>query len=485
MKSLSKLMIGALASLGILASAGLPASAATTTVETGNLQGWAFFEESPSAAATSAGSMVTGPGSPPIGVGSANLSAGATGAMVIGKAAYLGTRLDTIHTLEYSTYRTVGPAASSVSLQFNIDNDVTIDNLHTDGKEKWQGRLVYEPYHTQTVATGQWQTWDTLAETDTGNWWGSPNTVSTLDDKCPQSNPCTWAEVLGFFPNMGVHSSFGAVLLKAGSGGGPMDLNVDKLVINDDIYDFEPTPASVPVDPIDLGSSADYSLLAGAAITTGASNVLPLNLGSGAAITTGADNEIIGNLNAGAAITTGADNEISGNLNAGAAITTGASNTLSGSQSPGLVTPIASFSEAMASLDSAMADAISRSSTLLTAELGATTLESGVYSAPAFFTLTGSLTLDAKNDPEAVFIIRSPGYISTAAGASIVLANGAQASNVFLITGSYFSAGAGAELAGNIMATSYVTLGADAGLKGRILSQSGYITLGANATLEN
>jgi len=60
-----------------------------------------------------------------------------------------------------------------------------------------------------------------------------------------------------------------------------------------------------------------------------------------------------------------------------------------------------------------------------------------------------------------------------------------QASNVFLITGSYFSAGAGAELAGNIMATSYVTLGAHTGLKGRILSKSGYITLGANVTLEN
>jgi|GEM_PF-2245802 hypothetical protein len=472
MKSLSKLMISAVASLGILASAGLPASAATTTtVETGNLQGWAFFEES-GPVATSSGSMVTGPSSPPIGVGSANLSAGATGAMVIGKEAYQGTRLDTIHTLEYSTYRTVGPAATSVSLQFNIDSDVT------DGIENWQGRLVYEPYHTQTVATGQWQTWDTLVNTGTGNWWATGSPVKTV---CSMGNPCTWDEVLNAYPNIGVHSSFGAVLLKAGSGGGPMDLNVDKLVINDDIYDFEPI---VPVAAIDLGDSADYSLLARTAITTGAANEISSSLGAGAAITTGAANVIGGDLTAGAAITTGAANVIDGDLKAGAAITDGASTT-SLSQTYGVATPIESYLDAMEALDAAMADAISRSSTLLTAELGATTLESGVYSAPAFFTLTGSLTLDAKNDPDAVFIIRSPGYISTAAGASIELINGAQASNVFLITGSYFSAGAGAELAGNIMATSYVTLGAHTGLKGRILSKSGYITLGANVTLEN
>jgi predicted acyltransferase (DUF342 family) len=95
------------------------------------------------------------------------------------------------------------------------------------------------------------------------------------------------------------------------------------------------------------------------------------------------------------------------------------------------------------------------------------------------------LTLDAKNDPNAVFIIRSPGYVSTAAGSVVVLLNGAQASNVFWVTGSYFSAGAGAELAGNVLAFGDVTLGAGARLKGHIFSQSGDITLGADVTLNN
>ncbi|SCX05391.1 ice-binding family protein [Candidatus Aquiluna sp. UB-MaderosW2red] len=470
MKNINKLLIGVSATLGILASGALPVSAATTTtlVVPGIMQGWAFVQEAP-LLSTSVGAMVAGPGA---GVGSANLKVGATGGMTLAKAGYGGVRLDSLNSLEYNTYRTSGPAAAAISLQLNIDSDLT------DADVSFQGRLVFEPYHSQTVTTGQWQTWNTLSGVGTGSWWGTRAPLNATG-KCPQSNPCTWNEVLAKFPNIGIRNVFGGVVLKVGSGGGPMEINVDKLVINDDIYDFGPVLA------LDLGSSFDYSLLAGAAITTGASNSFTNSLGAGAAITTGAGNVIPGSLNAGAAITTGADNVIGVDLNAGAAITIGASNTISGSQNFGVVTPISGYSVAMAAFDVAMADSLSRPSTLLAAELGETTLGAGVYSAPAFFTLTGALTLDAKNDPTAVFIIRSPGYISTAAGASIVLANGAQASNVFWVSGSYFSAGAGAVLSGNILATSYVTLGADAGLTGRIFSQSGYITLGANVTVKN
>jgi len=103
---------------------------------------------------------------------------------------------------------------------------------------------------------------------------------------------------------------------------------------------------------------------------------------------------------------------------------------------------------------------------------------------PTYFTLTGVLTLDAQDDPDAVFIVRSPGYISTAAGSSVVLVNGAKPSNIFWVTGSYFSAGADAVLAGTIMANGYVTMGAGAELEGRVFSQSGYILLGSDVTLK-
>lgn len=454
----------------MLASVTLPAYAVLvpTLVYPGNMQGWDFFQET---AGTSMGSMVTGPATPPAGVGSANLVLG-TGSMVLGKAGYAGLRLDRITSLEYSTYRRSGPAAAAITLQLNIDNDVTDTNF------SYQGRLVFEPYHSNTVSTGSWQTWNTRTTSGTGNWWGTGNSINGLGG-CPQSNPCTWDEVLRKYPNIAVHPVLGAVVLKAGSGGGPFDANVDKLVINNDVYDFGPIPT------IDLGVADEFSLLAATAIVTGASNVLPNNVGAGAAITSGADNVISGNLYAGAAITTGAGNNISGSLDAGAALTVGASNAISGAQAFDVATPITAYSAAMAALDVAMADAISRPATLKATELGGTTLAAGIYSTPTHFTLTGTLTLDAKNDSNSVFIMRSPGYVSTAAGSVVVLANGAKASNVFWVSGSYFSAGAGAVLAGNVLSSGYVTLGAGAGLKGHIYSQSSYITLGSDVTLDH
>jgi len=238
------------------------------------------------------------------------------------------------------------------------------------------------------------------------------------------------------------------------------------------------------IHTIDLGVANQFSLLAGTAIVTGASNVLPFNIGAGAAITTGAGNDISGNLSGSAAITTGAGNTITGSVDAGAALTVGASNAISGSQHFDVATPIPVYATAMEALANAMADAISRPATLKATELGGTTLETGIYSTPTYFTLTGTLTLDAKGNPDAVFIMRSSGYVSTAAGSEVKLENGANASNVFWVTGSYFTAGAGALLAGNVLAAGDVTLGAGAEFTGHIFSQSGSITLGADVTIK-
>jgi hypothetical protein len=96
--------------------------------------------------------------------------------------------------------------------------------------------------------------------------------------------------------------------------------------------------------------------------------------------------------------------------------------------------------------------------------------------------LTGTLILDAQHNPDAVFIIRSGGYLSTAASSKISLINQANASNVFFIAGGYVSLGASAIFAGNILANSYVTLGADATVHGHVFSKDSYVTFGANST---
>ncbi len=223
--------IGSAAAIMTISSV-LPAFAATNVVHPGDMQGWAFAQETP----TGSGAMVSGPGAPPLGGGSANLVVNDTGGEILARAGYQGLKLADITTLKYSTYRTTGGPALAIALQFNFDGDVT------DTNNAFQGRLVYEPYHTQTVTTGAWQTWDALndtAGTGTGNWWFSNGTHAN-NSGCSQATPCTWTEVKAAFPNGGVHNTLGAVVLKAGSGWtGGFNGNVDALTVNSDIYNFE------------------------------------------------------------------------------------------------------------------------------------------------------------------------------------------------------------------------------------------------------
>ncbi|MEO6043859.1 MAG: hypothetical protein ABIQ47_08055 [Tepidiformaceae bacterium] len=120
------------------------------------------------------------------------------------------------------------------SLQFDMDHNLA------DTNTAWQGRLVFEPYFTNTVIKGAWQTWDPLA----GKWWATGSPGNT---KCPQTTPCTWAKVLQEFPNAGIRVSVGGLAFKAGSGW-PENFEgyVDGFVIvTGDVaqaFDFEPAP---------------------------------------------------------------------------------------------------------------------------------------------------------------------------------------------------------------------------------------------------
>ena len=237
--------------------------------------------------------------------------------------------------------------------------------------------------------------------------------------------------------------------------------------------------ASAPAT-INLGSSSNFGVIAGTYITTGATNTITGSLGAGGAITTGATNTIAGDLYAVAAITTGASNTITGSLHAGAAITLGDPTTISGTQAD--TQPLApAFSAAKTDLDSAISDAASRTDFQIVKELGGSTLVSGVYSAAAsdFLTLTGTITLDAEGDSNAVFIIKSPTYLVSAAGSQVVLANGARASNVFFFTGTHMLLGANTILKGNVLATDYVSFGADVQVEGHIFSKASYVIFGA------
>ena len=90
-----------------------------------------------------------------------------------------------------------------------------------------------------------------------------------------------------------------------------------------------------------------------------------------------------------------------------------------------------------------------------------------------------SITLDAQGNPQAVFVFVSSSTTKLESGASVILANGAQAGNVYWVVGSSFTSvwnGIQSNMVGNILASSSVTLGGG-NLNGRALASTGAVTL--------
>jgi Ice-binding-like/Bacterial Ig-like domain len=145
---------------------------------------------------------------------------------------------------------------------------------------------------------------------------------------------------------------------------------------------------------------------------------------------------------------------------------------------------------ALASLGTAYGDAMGRAGAAIVAEnLAGLTLDPGLYtSAATSFEITGgNLTLDAHGDPNAVWIFQMPSstLTLTTPTCNVILANGAQFSNVFWQVGSSATIGTGCAMEGNILADTSITLDSGATLHGRALAgaitSSGAVTLDTNS----
>ena len=119
-------------------------------------------------------------------------------------------------------------------------------------------------------------------------------------------------------------------------------------------------------------------------------------------------------------------------------------------------------------------------------DLGGLTLTPGVYKDPSSFAITGTLTLDAGGDTNAVWIFQAGSTLITGAGApgnpgsSVVLINGAQACHVFWQVGSSATIGTYSDFVGNILALTSITVNTGASLSGRALALNGAVTLDNN-----
>ncbi len=107
----------------------------------------------------------------------------------------------------------------------------------------------------------------------------------------------------------------------------------------------------------------------------------------------------------------------------------------------------------------------------------------GVYSTGTAFALSGTMTLNAQNNPNAVFIFNVNAALdTTTAAANVSLINGAQPGNVFWRVAGAATISAGATFSGTILAAGAVTIGSGAFLNGRALS-AGLVTLSTNSII--
>jgi hypothetical protein len=136
--------------------------------------------------------------------------------------------------------------------------------------------------------------------------------------------------------------------------------------------------------------------------------------------------------------------------------------------------------QAQSALTVAYNDAAGRTpaTTVAGGTLGGLTLVGGVYSAGgASLDLTGTLTLDAENDPNSVWIFQATSDLVTASSSSVIFINGGQPCNVFWQVTSSATLGSDSTFVGTILALTSITMADGVTLNGRALARNGQVTL--------
>ncbi len=194
---------------------------------------------------------------------------------------------------------------------------------------------------------------------------------------------------------------------------------------------------------VDLGTAASFVVLAGAGVTNTGATTLNGDLGTfpTTSITGSGTLTITGTNHAGDAVTQGAKDDLTTAYLA--------------AEGQGPTTPVS-------------------------VELGGRTLTAGVYNSASELGLTGTLTLDGGENPNAVFVFQAGSTLITASNSQVLLTGGAQACNVFWQVGSSATLGTASTFRGTILALSDITVTTGTTIQGRVLARNGAVTLDTN-----
>lgn len=131
--------------------------------------------------------------------------------------------------------------------------------------------------------------------------------------------------------------------------------------------------------------------------------------------------------------------------------------------------------KAKVDLDSAITNASNRTGINLGTNLSGKVLTPGVYGGTSL-SLNGKLTLDAKNDPNAVFILKTNGNLNIAANSGVTLINGANSDRVFWIVGGKAYIGVKVIFIGKLLSLGDIDV-TNAKVHGALFSRNGRVCL--------
>ncbi|MBI2279897.1 MAG: DUF3494 domain-containing protein [Bacteroidetes bacterium] len=227
-------------------------------------------------------------------------------------------------------------------------------------------------------------------------------------------------------------------------------------------------PSVIPVQTvvqatIDLRTTADYIVLAGSLISNVPTSALTGNIG----------------------LSPAAGSNITG---FGAGEITGIVYTVDASGPAGSVPNAVGLTAAKGDLTTAYNDAAGRTSTdivLLAGNIGGLTLTPGLYKSSGSLQISsGDLTLDAKGDANAVFIIQIASTLNTTSGRKVILAGGALAANIFWQVGTSATLGSTSVFKGTIMADQSISLNTGAVVEGRLLARIAAVTIKGSTVVQ-